>query len=75
MHVLNDNLITILGSLFKLEVEISYKLCSRMNEKDSCMKIHCANCVLLGNCYSSPEDYPNLIVKTSQSLKGSSNEP
>ena len=40
-----------------------------------CQTMDCTNCVLLGNWYSSPEDYPNLIVKTSQSLKGSSNEP
>lgn len=75
MHILSDNLITVLDSLVKLEVEISDKLCLCMNKKDSCMKIHCANCVLLGNRYSSPEDYSNLIVKTFQSLKGSSNEP
>ena len=75
MHVLSDNLITILDSLFKLEEEISDKLCLRMSKEDSCIKIHCANCVLLGNWYSSPEDYPLQVIKTHQSLKGSSNEP
>ena len=75
MHILNDNLITILDSLFKLEEEKTDKLCLRMSKEDSCIKIHCANCVLLVNWNSSPEDYPNLIVKTSQSLKSSSNEP
>lgn len=75
MHILSDNLITVLDSLVKSEEKISDKLCSRINEKDSCMKIHCANCVLLGNWYSSPEDYPLQVIKTNQSLKGSSNEP
>lgn len=75
MHILNDNLITILDSLFKLEEEKTDKLCLRMSKEDSCIKIHCANCVLIGNWSSSPEDYPIQVIKTHQSLKGSSNEP
>ena len=75
MHILNDNLVSTLNSLIELEEEISDKLCLRMSKEDSCIKIHCANCVLLGNWYSSPEDYPLQVIKTHQSLKGSSNEP
>ena len=76
MHVLNDNLITTLNSLIELEEEISDKLCLCINTKDEerCLTMQCANC-LLGDWYSSPEDYPIQVIKTSQSLKGSSNEP
>ena len=75
MHVLNDNLITTLNSLIELEEEISDKLCSSMEKKECCQAMECAYCVLLGNYYYSPEDYPLQIIKTHQSLKGSSNEP
>ena len=75
MHILSDNLITVLDSLVKLEEEISDKLCLLMTKEDNCMKIHCENCILLGNWYFSSEDYPIQVIKTHQSLKGSSNEP
>ena len=75
MHVLRDNLITILNSLVELEDEISDKLCTHVSNKDNCMKVHCVNCVLLNNYYYCSEDYPIQVIKTSQSLKGSSNEP
>ena len=77
MHVLSDNLITTLKSLIELEEEISDKLCLCINTKDEehCQAINCANCVLLVNYYYSPEDYPLQVIKTHQSLKGSSNEP
>ena len=75
MHVLNDNLVSILNSLIELEEEISDGLCSNMYKKECCLTMQCANCILLGNCYYSPEDYPLQVIKTYQSLKGSSNEP
>lgn len=75
MHILSDNLISTLNSLAELEEKISDKLCLPMNKEDKCMDVHCANCVLLGNWYISAEDYPIQVIKTHQSLKGSSNEP
>ena len=75
MHILNDNLITTLNSLVELEDEISDKLCLLIGKKASCMRVHCANCILLGDWYTSSEDYPLQVIKTHQSLKGSSNEP
>ena len=77
MHVLSDNLITTLNSLIELEVEIPDKLCWYINKKgkEHCLTIQCANCVLLGNYYYDSEDYPLQVIKTHQSLKGSSNEP
>lgn len=75
MHVLSDSLITTLNSLIELEEEISDELCSSMDKKECCQAMECANCVLLGNYYYSPEDYPLQVIKTHQSLKGSSNEP
>lgn len=75
MHVLNDKLITTLNSLTELEEEILVKLCTRMIREECSPSINCANCILLGNYYYSPEDYPLLVIKTHQSLKGSSNEP
>ena len=76
MHVLSDNLITTLNSLIELEVEISDELCLCINTKDEerCLTMQCANC-LLGNYYVDSEDYPLQVIKTHQSLKGSSNEP
>ena len=75
MHILNDNLVSTLNSLIELEVEISDELCSSMEKKECCQSMECANCVLLGNPYYNSEDYPLLVIKTHQSLKGSSNEP
>lgn len=77
MHVLSDNLITTLNSLIELEVEISDKLCLCVNtkEEERCQTVQCANCVFLGNYYHYSEDYPLQVIKTHQSLKGSSNEP
>ena len=75
MHVLSDNLITTLNSLIELEEEISDELCSSMEKKECCLSMECANCILLGNYYYSPEEYPFQVIKTHQSLKGSSNEP
>ena len=77
MHVLSDNLITTLNSLIELEVEMSDKLCLCINTKDEerCLTMQCTNCILLGNYCYSPEDYPLQVIKTHQSLKGSSNEP
>ena len=76
MHVLNDNLITTLNSLIELEEEIADELCLCMNtEEEYCQTMQCTNCVLVGNYYYSPEDYPLQVIKTHQSLKGSSNEP
>lgn len=75
MHILSDNLISTLNSLIELEEEIADELCSSMDKKECCHLMECANCVLLGNYYSSPEDYPLQVIKTHQSLKGSSNEP
>lgn len=75
MHILNDNLITTLNSLIELEQEIADELCSSMIKKECCHLMECANCVLLGNYYYSPEEYPFQVIKTHQSLKGSSNEP
>lgn len=75
MHVLSDSLIITLNSLIELKEEIADELCLHISKEDSCMKIHCANCVLLGNWYSSSEDYSFQVIKTHQSLKGSSNEP
>ena len=76
MHILKDNLITILNSLIELEVEISDKLCLCMNtEEERCQTMQCANCLLLGNYYYDSEDYPLQVIKTHHSLKGSSNEP
>lgn len=75
MHVLNDNLITTLNSLIELEEGISDKLCSSMDKKERCQSMDCTNCVLVDNYYYSPEDYPLQVIKTHQSLKGSSNEP
>ena len=75
MHILSDNLITVLNSLVKLEEEIADKLCLRIvKEEECCQAMECANCVLL-SIYYSPEDYPLQVIKTHQSLKGSSNEP
>ena len=37
--------------------------------------MQCTNCLLLGNYYYDSEDYPLQVIKTHQSLKGSSNEP
>lgn len=75
MHILKDNLITTLNSLVELEDKISDKLCLLISKEASCMRAHCANCVLLNNWYTSSEDYPLQVIKTHQSLKGSSNEP
>ena len=75
MHVLSDNLITTLNSLIELEGGIADELCSSMNKKECCQSMECANCILLGNYYYSPEEYPFQVIKTHQSLKGSSNEP
>ena len=77
MHVLSDNLITTLNSLIELEVEISDKLCwcVTTKEEERCQSVQCANCILLGNYYYDSEDYPLQVIKTHQSLKGSSNEP
>ena len=76
MHILNDNLITTLNSLIELEVEISDELCLCMDIKEKhCQTMQCTNCVLLGKYYYSPKDYPLQVIKTHQSLKGSSNEP
>ena len=77
MHVLNDNPITTLNSLIELEVEISDELCLCMNTEgeERCLTMQCANCILIGNYYYGPEDYPLQVIKTHQSLKGSSNEP
>ena len=77
MHILNDNLVSTLNSLIKLEEEISDKLCLCINAKDEehCQSMDCTNCVLLGNPYYDSEDYPLQVIKTNQSLKGSSNEP
>ena len=75
MHVLSDNLITTLNSLIELEEEISDELCSSMDKKECCQSMQCANCLLLGNYYYDSEDYPLQVIKTHQSLKGSSNEP
>ena len=74
MHVLSDNLITTLNSLIELEEEISDELCSSIEKKECCLTMQCANC-LLGNYYVDSEDYPLQVIKTHQSLKGSSNEP
>ena len=76
MHILSDNLITTLNSLIELEVEISDELCLCMNtEEERCQTMDCTNCVLLGNPYYESADYPLQVIKTHQSLKGSSNEP
>lgn len=77
MHVLNDNLVSTLNSLIELEEEISDKLCFCINAKDveHCLTMQCTNCLLLGNYHYDSEDYPLLVIKTHQSLKGSSNEP
>lgn len=75
MHVLSDNLITTLNSLIELEEEIADELCSCIDKKECCQAMECANCILLGNNYYIPEDYPLQVIKTHQSLKGSSNEP
>lgn len=75
MHVLSDNLISTLNSLTELEEEILVKLCTRMIREECSPSINCANCILLGNYYYSPEEYPFQVIKTHQSLKGSSNEP
>ena len=75
MHVLSDNLITTLDSLVELEEEIADELCSCMVREECCLTMQCANCILLGNNYYSPEDYPLQVIKTHKSLKGSSNEP
>lgn len=75
MHILNDNLVSTLNSLIELEEEMSNELCLCMNTEECCLTIECANCVLQGNYYYSPEAYPLQVIKTHQSLKGSSNEP
>ena len=75
MHVLNDNLITTLNSLIELEEEITDEICSIMYKKECCQSMECANCLLPGNYYYDSEDYPLQVIKTHQSLKGSSNEP
>ena len=75
MHILSDNLISTLNSLIELEEEISDELCSSTDKKECSQSMECANCILLGNNYYSPEDYPLQVIKTHQSLKGSSNEP
>ena len=75
MHVLNDNLITTLNSLIELEEEISDELCSCIIKEERCQTMQCTNCILLCNYYYSPEVYQLLVIKTHQSLKGSSNEP
>ena len=75
MHVLSDNLVSTLNSLVELEEELSDKLCLCIVKEEYCQTMQCANCILLGNCYYSPEDYPLQVIKTHQSLKGSSNEP
>ena len=76
MHILNDNLVSTLNLLIELEEEILVKLCLCINTKDEerCLTVQCANC-LLGNYYYDSEDYPLQVIKTHQSLKGSSNEP
>lgn len=76
MHVLSDSLIITLNYLIELEEEISDKLCLCINTKDEerCLTMDCANCVLL-SIYRSPKYYPFQVIKTHQSLKGSSNEP
>ena len=75
MHVLSDNLITTLNSLIELEEEIADELCSCMVREECCQTMDCTNCVLLGNPYYESADYPLQVIKTHQSLKGSSNEP
>lgn len=77
MHVLNDNLITTLNLLIELEEEISDKLCLCINTKDKerCQSMDCTNCLVLGNYYYDSKYYPLQVIKTHQSLKGSSNEP
>ena len=75
MHILSDNLISTLNSLIELEEEIADELCSRMVKKECCHLMECSNCVVLSNYYHDPEDYPLQVIKTHQSLKGSSNEP
>lgn len=75
MHILSDNLISTLNSLIELEEEIADELCSSMDKKERCQAMDCTNCVLVDNYYHDSEDYPLLVIKTHQSLKGSSNEP
>ena len=75
MHILNDNLVSTLKSLIELEEEVFGELCSSMEKKGCCQSMDCANCVLLGNYYYDSEDYQLQVIKTHQSLKGSSNEP
>lgn len=76
MHVLSDNLITTLNSLIELEEGIADELCSCIVKEEYCQTMDCSNCVLLGNYYYyKSADYPPLVIKTHQSLKGSSNEP
>lgn len=75
MHVLSENLIATFDSLIGLYEEVSDELCKRIDKEECCRITECSNCLLLGNYYYEPKDYPLQIIKIHQSLKGSSNEP